>query len=142
MNTKSSDDLKVFDIAGVITTNGKSTILYRLAGTSVTVPSLFKVGTGTTAPTVANTDLQTAVEITAGVYTKAFASGYPSVVPSASTITYRGVIASTEANGNTLTEFGIFNTDGTPLMYSRDTHTGIVKNAYIQIVYESIDEII
>ena len=116
-------------------------LLYRLIGTSVTVPSLFKVGTGATAPTVADTDLQTAIEITAGVYTKAFVVGYPVVVPVGSTVTYRALLASTEANGNTLTEFGIFNTDGTPLMYSRDTYTGIVKNSYIQVVYESTDSV-
>ena len=129
-------------MAGLIVNGGKNQMLYRLIGTSKTVPSLFKVGTGTTAPTVADTDLETAVEITAGVYTKAFASGYPTVTEVSKTLTTRCVIASTEANGNTLTEFGIFNTDGTPLMFSRDTYTGIVKNAYIQVVYEQIDEVV
>lgn len=128
-------------MTGVITTGGKNHMLYRLIGTSETVPSLFKVGTGTNTPVVADTDLQTAVEITAGVYTKTFATGYPIVTPTDVSVTYRCVLAATEANGNTLTEFGIFNTDGTPIMMSRDTYAAITKNAYIQVVYEQVDTI-
>ena len=127
---------------GVITTNGKNQMLYRLIGTSKTVPSVFKVGTGTTAPAATDTDLETAVVISGVSYTKAFASGYPTVTESSKTLTTRCVLASTEANANTLTEFGIFNTDGTPLMFSRDTYTGIVKNAYIQVIYEQQDEMV
>jgi hypothetical protein len=129
-------------VAGAITKNGKNLMLYRLIGTSKTVPSLFKVGTGTTDPTESDTDLETAVEITTGVYTKAFASGYPVLTEASKQLTIRCVLASTEANGNSLTEFGIFNTDGTPLMYSRDTHVAITKNSYVQVVYEQIDEMV
>ena len=129
-------------MSGLITSAGKNQMLYRLIGTSKTVPSVFKVGTGTTAPAATDTDLETAVVISGVSYTKAFASGYPTVMEASKTLTTRCVLASTEANSNTLTEFSIFNTDGTPLMFSRDTYTGIVKNAYIQVIYESVEEMV
>lgn len=126
-------------MGGVITSAGKRLYMRRLIGTSRTVPSVFQVGTGTNEPVVGDTALQNPVVISGGSNTKVLASGYPIINEADISLTFRGVLSSTDANGNTLTEFGIFNTDGTPILYSRDTYDGIVKNSLIQIIYESID---
>ena len=122
---------------GVVTNSGKKLLLNR--GYKETPdylePSKFKVGTDSTAATVTDTDLGTAVEITAGVYTKDFESGYPSVDETNLQVEIRGRINTVEANGNMLAEFGIFNEDGTPLMESRDTFTGISKSSSDEIIF-------
>ena len=126
-------------IGGVITSNGKNLYLDGISARAFTVPSLFKVGTGTNTPLASDTDLQTPVIIAGGVYTKAFAVGYPVVSAALINITTRCLLASTDANGNVLTEFGIVNTDGSPVLYSHDTFTAITKNNTLQVVFEQID---
>ena len=62
----------------LIVDNGKKIILNRSFKSSpdYTAPSFFKVGTGTTTPTVSDTDLESAVTIGGGS-SKAITSGYP-----------------------------------------------------------------
>ncbi len=97
-------------------------------------PSVFKVGTGTTAPVVSDTDLETPVAIDGG-NTKAFVSGYPTIDETNLEVTIRAYLNSLEANGNNLTEFGIFNTDGSPLMLSHSVFTSITKNNTVEISF-------
>lgn len=96
--------------------------------------SIFKVGTGTTTPTVGDTDLQTPVNIDADTL-KDFLVGYPILDETAMRATIRCFLELTEANGNTLTEFGIFNSDGTKKMGFRAVHTAITKNSSTQVSY-------
>lgn len=104
-------------------------------------PSVFKVGTGTTDPTTSDTDLQTPVTIDTGT-TKAFVTGYPILDETNLQATVRCFLTTTNANGNSLTEFGLFNTDGTPLMFSRATHTPISKTTSIQVSYVEKDRLL
>ena len=99
-----------------------------------TVPSLFKVGTGTTTPVVSDTDLVTPVTIDSGD-TKAFVSGYPTIDETNLEVTIRTYLNSLEANGNNLTEFGVFNTDASELMVSRAVFTSITKNNTVEISF-------
>ena len=127
----------------IITTNGLSITLDRtfLSSPTRTAPSQFKVGTGTTNPTVSDTDLETPVNINGGQF-KSFVTGYPVLDETNIQSTIRAFLNSLEANGNTLTEFGAVNTDGSPLLFSRAVHTGISKTSSIEVTYIEKDKVI
>jgi len=67
--------------------------------------------------------------------TKTFVSGYPSLDETNLQSTIRALLLSTEGNQHELTEYGLFNTDATPLMFSRADHTAVSKNIDTQIIY-------
>jgi hypothetical protein len=125
----------------VITDSGKKIVMNSTwkAIPDYTIPSLFKVGTGITTPSVTDTDLITPVIISGISYTKAFEAGYPDLSETTFNITTRCMLLTTEANGNSLTEFGIVNTDGTPLLFSRAVHTAVTKTNTVQAIYVQKD---
>ena len=127
----------------IITNSGKQIILHRTytASPTITAPNRFKVGTGATTPTLSDTDLVTPVDIDGDNF-KDFVTGYPSINTTSLQSTIRCFLNSLEANGNTLTEFGIVNSDGTPLLFSRTVHTGISKTASNEITYIAKDRIL
>ena len=104
-----------------------------------TAPSLFKIGTGTTTPTISDTDLETPVNIDGDNF-KSFVSGYPIINETNLDITFRCLVSTNEANGNSLTEFGIVNTDSTKKLFSRAVHTPISKTSGIIISYIEKDK--
>lgn len=99
----------------------------------VTVPSRFKIGTGTNTPAESDTDLQTPITgwYSGGDY-KNFniATTFDIANQKATTQSF---VASTEANGNTITEYGEFNTDGSPIMNGRSVFIGVSKTSAIQM---------
>lgn len=117
-------------------------MLNRLFKTSpdYTVPSVFKIGTGTTTPSILDTDVEAGVNINGGA-TKGFVSGYPTLDETNLQATIRCLLDTTEGNGNSLTEFGIFNSDGSALMFSRAVHAAITKNNKIIISYVEKDKL-
>jgi len=121
--------------------NGKLTALHRTftATPTITAPTRFKVGTATTTPAVGDTDMGTAVNIN-GTEFKNIVSGFPTLDTTNFQSTIRCFVATTEANGNTLTEFGLINTDGTPLLFSHAVHTGITKTSSVQVTYIEKDK--
>jgi len=127
----------------VVTTNGRKIVLNRAFKSSpdYLAPSKFKIGTGTTTPAVSDTDVETGVNINGGA-TKSFVSGYPTFDETNMQVTIRCLLLSTEGNTNSLTEFGLFNEDGTPLRYSHTVHTAITKNTSVEIAYIQKDKII
>lgn len=127
----------------LITNKGKEIILDRafLETPTLTSPSQFKVGTGTTDPTLGDTDLETPVIIDIDQF-KNFLTGFPLLDRNSLQSTIRGFLSLIEANGNDLTEFGTFNTDVTPLLFSRNTHTLISKTNKIEISYIEKDRIL
>jgi hypothetical protein len=130
-------------MAQIITNSGKLILLDRglNASPTRTAPTLFTVGTGTTAPAITDTDLVTPVDIDGDNF-KAFVTGYPTLDTTAIKSTIRCFLTSLEANGNTLTEFGIVNSDATKLLFSRATHTGIAKTTSVEVTYVEKDGII
>ncbi|MFW6174022.1 MAG: hypothetical protein ACOC5T_09785, partial [Elusimicrobiota bacterium] len=98
------------------------------------------VGTDSTAPTTSDTDLGTPIAINGG-NTKSFVTGYPTLNETNLQATIRCYLDSTEANGNSLTEFGTFNNDGTKKMFSRSTFTSITKNTSTEISFVEKDKI-
>jgi hypothetical protein len=121
----------------VVTNGGRRLMQNRTFNSSptITTPSLFSVGTGSTLPQVTDSMLQTPVIITGGSYTKIFITGYPTFdVPNIVT-TISCQLLTTDANGNSLTEFGILNTDGSPVLFSHCTHMAITKTTSTQVIY-------
>ena len=126
----------------IITNNGLKLSLNRTFKVTpdYTAPTVFSVGTGTNTPATSDTALQTAVTIDAG-NTKAFVTGYPSLDETNMQSTIRCLLLTTEANANTLTEFGILNADGTPLLFSRTVNTSISKTTSVQVTYVEKDKL-
>lgn len=123
------------------TKNGFNALIDRgyKSGTTLTVPSRFKIGTGTTTPLTTDTSLETPITAwNAGSDFKNFVSGYPTFDTTNQKVTVQAFIASTQANGNTISETGDFNTDGTPLMSSHIVFTGITKVNTVQIFVTTI----
>ena len=120
----------------LITNNGLKISLNRTykATPDYLAPTKFKIGTGTTTPTVSDTDVETGVNINGGA-TKSFVSGYPILDETNMQSTIRCFLDTTEANGNSLTEFGLFNEDGTPLMFSHAVFTAISKTTSVQVSF-------
>ena len=127
----------------VITSGGKGIVLNRtfLDTPTKLAPSQFKVGTGTTEPTIADTDLETEVNIGAQPE-KDFVSGFPTLDTVNNQATIRMFINSLEANGNALSEMGVFNEDGSPVMFSRATFTALSKTSSIEVTFIEKDKIV
>ena len=130
-------------MANIITTDGKKIMMDRTFNSSPTRSAVnqFKVGTGTSTPVVGDTDLQTPISIDGDNF-KDLVTGYPTLDLVNMQVTFRALLLSTEANSNALTEFGLVNSDGTPLLFSRATHTVINKTSSIEIAYISKDKLL
>ncbi len=115
---------------------GKLISLHRTftASPTITAPTRFKIGTNTTTPAAGDTDMGTAVNIN-GTEFKNIVTGFPVLDTTNLQATIRCFVATTEANGNSLTEFGLINTDGTPLLFSHAVHTALTKNNTVQVTY-------
>jgi hypothetical protein len=123
----------------VVTTLGRKIALNRLfkAVPDYTAPTIFDVGTGNTTPNITDTALVTPISLD-----KTFVTGYPILDETNMQSTIRCLILTTEANGNSLTEFGLKNTDGTKKLFSRAVYTAITKTSAVQIIYVEKDLII
>ena len=122
--------------SSVYTISGMVSLLNRGYKTTPTysVPSRFGIGTGTT--TVADTDraLETPITSWSGASDfKNFVSGHPIFDEATQEVQVQGYIASTEANGEVITEYGDFNTDSAPLISSHVVFTGITKTNAVQV---------
>jgi len=124
----------------IITDDGLKIALHRTytASPTISAPTVYKIGTGTTNPTVSDTDVETSVNINGGA-TKAFVSGYPIIDETNLQATTRALLLTTEGNGNSITEFGLFNTDGSALMFSHSVFTAITKTLNVQISFVEKD---
>ncbi len=126
----------------VITNDGKDLILNRTfkGSPDYKEPSLISVGTGTTEPSESDSSMESPVTIDTDNF-KGFSSGYPTLDESGDQATIRAFLLSTEANGNTITEFGILNNDSTKKLFSHSTHTSIDKDNAVEISYVAKYEI-
>lgn len=126
----------------VVTNNGRKITMHRTfeASPTLTAPAYFKVGTGSVTPAVTNTALTTPITI-GGAASKAITTGYPTFDDVSLNITNRCILLTTECNGNTISEFGLCNSDGTPLLFSRAVFTGIAKTTSVQIIIVEKDKV-
>jgi len=126
----------------LITTKGKNILLYRaytenadLSTTEYLAPSQFKVGVSNGTPNVADTDLDTPVIISGGLYLGDFSSGYPAFDHANNEVTIRCYLNSLQANGNLINALGIFNKDTSSLMTGEDVFTGESKSDTDEFVF-------
>jgi hypothetical protein len=128
----------------VFTDRGRKVVLHRSfeASPTLTAPNWFSVGTGTTTPTEADTSLASLIQI-GGADTKAIVNTYPLFDDTNLQVTIRALILTTECNSGspTITEFGLKNNDGTPLLCSRTVFTGIAKTTSVQIIFVEKDKV-
>lgn len=68
-------------------------------------------------------------------YLKSIETSYPSIDDTTKQVTIRTRLASTDANGYSLTEHGVFNEDGTPLMLTRDVYTAYSKSSTDELIF-------
>lgn len=87
--------------------------------------SHFAVGTGTNDPASSDTALQTEV-YRAALTKKTSSSGQ---------VGYQQYLGSAEANGNTLTEAGLFNQAAGGMLFARVKHQTLAKTAAITVTY-------
>ena len=123
-------------VSSVYTVSGMVALLNRgyKATPTYTVPSRFGIGTGTTTATEADVALETPITSWSGASDfKSFVSGYPIFDEVTQEVQVQGYIASTEANGNLITEYGDFNTDSAPLISSHIIFTGVTKTNAVQV---------
>jgi len=119
-----------------LTKNGFNMLVEKAfnSASTKTVVSRFKIGTGTTTPAQGDTNLATPITGWAPGSSdyKNFntATTYDTANQKAAT---QGFVASTEANGNSITEYGEFNTDDSPLMFMRTVFTAITKTSATQM---------
>lgn len=124
-------------------TKGKVMSLHRIfdAAPVYSSPAFFKMGIGTTTPTLGDTALDSPVNI-AGSPTKAVVSGYPSLDDNVITSTTRCLLFTTDCNGLALSEFALVNSDVTPQLFSRAVFTAINKNINTQVIFVQRDRVI
>jgi len=68
-------------------------------------------------------------------FTGSYESGYPSFDYTNNEIEIQCRVTATQANNFSVSEFGLFNTDGTPLIYSHDVFTAISKTSSEEIIF-------
>ena len=111
----------------MITNAGLNLIRNWMYGDSVNALSHIGVGTGITTPQATDTALE------ASVIRKAFST---QTKGSDGIATYEMQLLTSEGNGNTLTEVGIFNSASVGDMLNRITHTGVPKTSATELKYE------
>ena len=127
----------VYTISGMIALQNRG---YK-ASPDFLAPTQFGIGTGTITPAEADTSLGTAITAwSGGTDYKDFVSSYPILDGPNQRVTVRGFIASTEANSNSITEYGDFNADTIPTMSSRIVFTPITKTNTVQVFITTVYE--
>ena len=106
----------------VMTTVGKEEIMTWLAGDSATAPTHIAFGTGTTAATTNDTTLKTELDRTALSTTRSNAE-----------VVFSTSIASTEQNGEDITEVGMLNASSAGDLFQRSVFNAIGKTSSFDI---------
>lgn len=96
------------------------------------VPTVFSIGTGTTTPTEDDVELDTQVDIDTGVQEQVFVSGYPIIDLDNLSVKFRMFLNTLQANGNDLSEIGIWEKGNNKLL-SRDVFTPTTKTNSVEI---------
>ena len=110
----------------MITNSGLNLIRSFLTGGAPSAPSHMAVGTGTTGVVAGDTALETEVERNAQAGKVKTDNGVHEYVMS---------LASTDANGSSLSEVGVFNAAASGTMLLRQTHVPYSKTASFSVKY-------
>ena len=120
VHTKEDGSTQEYDFPNMVVTSGKAFIASRMSSSSTAVIGWIGVGSGSTAPALTDTTLQT--EITRKAIT------VPGGTPSGGTVTYTVTLLPGEGTGN-LYEAGLLNASSGGTMLSRTTYPLITKAA-------------
>ena len=113
----------------MIPNDGRDFIRDQIFGDNNTVMSHMAIGTGTTAATLADTTLETEV------FRKALGSTAKSAVGQ---LTHQITVLTSEANGNDLTEEGLFNDNSAGTMLNHKVYPVLPKTASFSVIYKLI----
>ena len=120
----------------IATTIMKNTLLNRGFSSSPTYTAYSRagIGTGTTTPAAADTGNTTPITAwNSGSDYKSYETSYPSFDEANKRVSVKMIVAATQANSNTITEYCDFNTDATPRAGGHFVFTGIPKTSAVQI---------
>jgi hypothetical protein len=119
---------------------GRKTILNRgfKASPDYTAPSKFRVGTGQGAPLI--TDNTTDIKLDP-VLQISFSADYPTISEPTATGTFRGPVLLGEANGNSISEYCLYNSDSPKLMLMRGIFNPITKTDKVSILFTERDKL-
>lgn len=92
----------------LVVTLGRTRLSKLIGGDESAHVTKFSTGTGTTAPSAADTAMQTGVNITSG---QPYKSLDDTNYPAAGKVRFEMSLGTAEANGNNLTEYGLFTSD-------------------------------
>ena len=122
----------------IITDNGKNLIFDRVFRENPTQSTIkkYKIGAGTRDPTPTDADLQNPIEISSGVELANLDPSLIEFLPNENKVLISTFLTTSQYNGFSLSEIGLFNDDATPKMFNRVTHSPIQKTADNEIVYE------
>jgi len=101
--------IKTYESENLVTTAGKNLVRDLLAGDAVNALTHFALGTGTTAPVVGDTTLETEV----------FRDTITQFVDATAELQVKYFLASVSANGNTLAESGLLNAAASGTLFAR-----------------------
>ncbi len=113
--------------------NSSRFILQRLIGSAQANKELknLRVGTGTSPASLTDLNLQSGVIISGSSYNKLKTS---TTYPTSESVTFHFVLTTTEANGNLLTEFALYDDNNT--MFSRVVTAGYYKDSTTTLTIE------
>lgn len=119
--------LERHEVKNLVVTAGRDLIASRLKNATAAALSHFAVGTGTATPAPGNTTLGTEV----------YRDAITSFTLSAGTGTWeiQYFLPDTQANGNTLTEAGVFNAASSGTMFCRAVYPPISKTSDKSVTY-------
>ena len=129
---KDQDGNILFDRKNLVV-NSSRFILTKLIGSAQANKEIanLRVGTGTSPASLTDLYLQNKVTIAGASYEKAKTS---TTYPTANSVTFSFVLTTAEANGNLLTEFGLFDSNNT--MFARVVTAGYYKDATTTLTLE------
>lgn len=129
VDTRTGDVVHRERVKNLFVTTGRNKLRDALAGSLASATDAqathFAVGTGSTAVTAADTALGS--ETTRNSMTK--------TTTTAGQVVFNYFLSTSQANGSTLTEAGLFNAASSGTMLARVVHTGIAKTSSIAITY-------
>ena len=110
----------------VFTDVGVLEVVKYLKGSTAVYPQYLGVGTSAVAADTTDTTLEAETGSRYGV----------SVSSNQNSLLFTGIVPSTDDNGSTIREAALFDTTTSGTMFTRFTHSSIVKSASVEIQYD------
>lgn len=113
-----------YEHKNLVVTLGRTRLSKLIAGDETAFVTKFRTGTGSTAPAASDSGMQTGVNITTGQPYKAVDNV---TYPAAGKVRFEMSLGTSEANGNTLAEYGLFTSDN--VLFARVVRPAFAKTS-------------